>query len=126
MELKKIVQVIGIFGFVGALIAAVSIWVSENSESVIGPHPGLKNLGIFFQVLFCPATLLPLGDLLDNEGRRISQGFITPVLINLILYLIVGTTIALGLYWKRFFLYSGLSIIGLYWFACLIASIKFF
>lgn len=125
MEIFKIGRLVGIFGLFGVVLSGISIWLSESLQQMLSNHPAFNNLLILIQLMFCPANLLPLGDLLDKEGYKLSQGFVTPLLINLVIYLVLGLIFAIGFYWKRTILYVEASLVGMYWLCCIFASLRF-
>ena len=77
------------------------------------------------QLMLCPVTLLPLGDILQKDPRPLLSPWGTAVVANVIIYLLIGGVFYVGKYHLHYVNYILFSVIGVYWIFCVCASFVF-
>jgi len=115
----KIFSLAGFSGVVGVILSFIPIYFRSHSDFAQN-----RKLLFIYEIMLCPANLLPFRDLINSESQILSSNFF-PVLINFLIYFFLGALITFGLQSNRVVLYLTSSFLVLYWLVCLFISYKY-
>lgn len=117
-----IVSAVTGFGTLTAFIGLNRILEStSNSRWVTLTYGCLK-------MMFAPVLMLPWGDIVTIENgvpKPNPPSYLSLVLVNVIIYMILGALMAAGYLWARWLMYGVMGLIGLYWLFCIGSTLVF-